>query len=177
MYITATHINYYIICPRKLWLFSHGISMEHTSDIVYDGKLLHESSYPQRANKYSEIELHYRWNGVSLRGKVDFYDRKDKIIHETKRSNKVEEAHEWQVKFYIWLFELNGIHDVMGKIEYPRLRIVSEVYLSEKERNLLMKIIPKIQQTIDSDTCPLIVESKICKRCSYFDFCYAGEKE
>ncbi len=101
--------------------------MEHTSDIVYDGKLLHESSYPQRANKYSEIELHYRWNGVSLQGKVDFYDRKHKIIHETKRSNKVEEAHEWQVKFYIWLFELNGIQDVEGRIEYPKLRIISEV--------------------------------------------------
>ncbi len=149
--------------------------MEHTSDIVYDGKLLHESSYPQRANKYSEIELHYRWNGVSLQGKVDFYDRKHKIIHETKRSNKVEEAHEWQVKFYIWLFELNGIQDVEGRIEYPKLRIISEVYLSEEERNLLMQIVPKIQQTIGNDTCPAIVESKICKRCSYFDFCYAGE--
>ncbi len=149
--------------------------MEHTSDIVYDGKLLHESSYPQRANKYSEIELHSYWKNISLRGKVDFYDKKDKIIHETKRSNKIEEAHEWQVKFYIWLFELNGIQDVYGKIEYPRLRIISEVYLSQEERSLLVKIVPKIQQIIENDTCPAIVESKICKRCSYFDFCYAGE--
>ena len=57
MHLTATHINYYHICQRKLWLFANGINMEHTSDTVYDGKLLHETSYPQRAVKYTEIDL------------------------------------------------------------------------------------------------------------------------
>jgi len=95
MHITATHINYYHICYRKLWLFANGITMEHTSNIVADGKLLHETSYPQRAEKYSEIEI----SG----SKIDFYDAKNKVIHETKRSDKVEEAHEWQVKYYILL--------------------------------------------------------------------------
>lgn len=51
MNITATHINYYHICHRKLWLFSNRINMEHTSEIVADRKLLHEVSYPQRAEK------------------------------------------------------------------------------------------------------------------------------
>jgi len=37
---TGTHFNYYQICRRKLWLFANGISMEHTSDTVYDGKLI-----------------------------------------------------------------------------------------------------------------------------------------
>ncbi len=44
---TGTHFNYYQLCHRKLWLFANGINMEHTSDIVYDGKLIHESSYPE----------------------------------------------------------------------------------------------------------------------------------
>ena len=34
MNITGTHFNYYQICHRKLWLFSNGIQMEHTSDLV-----------------------------------------------------------------------------------------------------------------------------------------------
>lgn len=149
--------------------------MEHTSEIVYDGKLLHESSYPQRAEKYQEIELSAQWQGVYLAGKVDFYDRKEKIIHETKRSNKVEEAHEWQVKFYIWLFELNGINNVEGKIEYPRLRMTSDVFLNDTEREMLKTLIPKINQVITAESCPEKLNTRICKRCSYFEFCYIQE--
>ncbi len=31
----GTQINYYFVCQRKLWLFSHNLTMEHTSDTVY----------------------------------------------------------------------------------------------------------------------------------------------
>ena len=48
MKITGTHFNYYQVCKRKLWLFANGITMEHTSDLVYEVKLIHEESYPQR---------------------------------------------------------------------------------------------------------------------------------
>ena len=74
MKLTATLINYYHICHRKLWLFANGINMEHNSTVVADGKLLHETSYPQRAEKYSEIEI-----GGS---KIDFCDAKNKVINE-----------------------------------------------------------------------------------------------
>ena len=99
--LTGTHLNYYQVCKRKLWLFANGINMEHTSDLVFEGKLIHEDSYPQRSGKYEEIEL----DGI----KVDFYDSKRKVIHEIKKSNKVEAAHEWQLKYYIYVFERNGI--------------------------------------------------------------------
>lgn len=42
MNVTGTHFNYYQVCKRKLWLFANGITMEHTSDLVYEGKLIHE---------------------------------------------------------------------------------------------------------------------------------------
>ena len=57
--ITATHINYHQICARKLWLFSHAIQMEHTSDLVAEGKLIGENTYMQRAERYTEIELSF----------------------------------------------------------------------------------------------------------------------
>ena len=80
--LTGTHFNYYQVCKRKLWLFANGINMEHTSDLVLEGRLIHEDSYPQRSGKYEEIEL----DGI----KVDFYDPKQKVIHEIKKSNKVD---------------------------------------------------------------------------------------
>jgi CRISPR-associated exonuclease Cas4 len=33
---TGTHINYYHICHRKLWLFANNVQMEHNSDLVAD---------------------------------------------------------------------------------------------------------------------------------------------
>ena len=49
MTINATLINILHICYRELWLHAHVIRMEHTSDIVSEGRLIGEESYPQRA--------------------------------------------------------------------------------------------------------------------------------
>lgn len=95
MIVTGTHFNYYQLCHRKLWLFANGINMEQESDLVYEGKLVHESSYPQRTSKYEEVEI----DGI----KVDYYDAKNKVIHEIKKSNKVDKAHEWQLKYYMYV--------------------------------------------------------------------------
>jgi CRISPR-associated exonuclease Cas4 len=121
MTITATLINLYHICHRELWLHANGVRMEHTSDTVYEGKLIGETTYPQRPEKYTEIEI-----GGS---KIDFYDAKNKVVHEIKKSNKAEEAHEWQVKYYIWLLQQNGIEGATGILEYPKLRQITEVRL------------------------------------------------
>ena len=77
MNITATHINYYLVCKRKLWLFSNQIQMEHSSDLVAEGKLIGENTYNQRPEKYVEIEI----DNI----KIDFYDAKNKVIHELQK--------------------------------------------------------------------------------------------
>ncbi len=175
MNITGTHINYFRLCPRKLWLFANSIQMEQTSDLVADGKVIEEESYQHRSERYSQIEMVYEFDGVSFSGKIDFFDTRNKIIHETKRSNKVEEAHIWQIKFYLWLMELNGIEAEKGIIEYPKLREREEIFLEEKDINYLKDIIQKIKILTENDVCPPVLNSKICKSCSYFDFCYSGE--
>ena len=175
MQLAATHINYFIVCYRKLWLFANGINMEHTSDIVYDGKLLHETSFLQRAEKYSEIQLSATLNSIELTGKIDFYDAKEKIIHETKRSDKVEEAHTWQVKYYIWLLALNDIQNVRGIIEYPKLRERQEIAFTEADAAYLEEIVIKIASLINAEVCPPNIHAKICKSCSYYELCYIDE--
>ena len=175
MNLTATHINYHIVCHRKLWLFANGITMEHTSDIVYDGKLLHETSYPQRADRYEEMLISAEYDGMTLLGQIDYFDARNNIIHETKRSNKVEKAHEWQVKFYLWLLELNGVENATGLLEYPNLRKTDEVFLTDEDRERLKKSVSEIKILIESEVCPPTINAKICKSCSYEEFCYANE--
>lgn len=169
MRITATLVNLYNVCKREMWLHANGIRFEHTSDLVFEGKLIHEDSYPQRSGKYEEIEL----DGI----KVDFYDPKRKVIHEIKKSNKVEAAHEWQLKYYIYVFERNGIESVTGVLEYPTLRKTQEVVLSDVDRERIQEMEVDIQRIISDDDCPPLQKRGICRNCSYFDFCYSGEED
>ena len=167
MNIIATHINYFIVCRRKLWLFANGISMEHTSDIVAEGKLIHETSYPQRPERYTELEI----DGSV----IDFYDAKNKVIHEVKKSAGIENAHVWQVKYYIWLLKKNGVEGATGIIEYPKLRETKKVELTAEDEEFLEKAVLEIQQIAASETCPPKVGMKICKSCSYYEFCFVDE--
>lgn len=149
--------------------------MEHTSDTVYDGKILHEASYPQRNERHSELSIEAKCDDVDLFGKIDFYDARKKIIYETKRSDKIEDAHEWQVKFYLWLLKLNGIDEATATLEYPLLRHISRVELSEKDIADLRETIIRIRRLKELDQCPQVINAKICKSCSYFELCYIGE--
>ncbi|MBQ5981470.1 MAG: CRISPR-associated protein Cas4 [Prevotella sp.] len=169
MTLTGTHFNYYQICRRKLWLFANGINMEHTNDMVYDGKLIHEGSYPQRSERYEEISI----EGI----KVDYFDTKRRVIHEIKRSDKMEKAHEWQVKYYIYVFERNGIEGCTGLLEYPTIRQTIPVVLTDGDRDMIKEMEKEIKKIIESDDCPTIEKKRICKSCSYYDFCFTTEPD
>ena len=164
---TGTHFNYYQICKRELWLFANGIKMEHTSDVVYDGKLIHQSCYPQRSERLEEVAI----EGI----KVDYYDARQRVIHEIKRSNKVERAHEWQVKYYIYVFERNGIEGCTGLLEYPTMRKTMPVVLTDDDREEIKRMEKDIQNIIESANCPSLIKMRICKSCSYYDFCFTSE--
>lgn len=167
MEVTGTQLSYYFTCHRKLWLFSNGIQMEHNSELVQMGKLIHETSYSERPERYQEVEI-----GPV---KIDFYDKRNKVIHEVKKSDKLEESHRWQVKYYIFLMEQAGLVGVTGLLEYPKLRHTEEVLLTDRDRKDLESIIVNIGKITSSDSCPSLVKLGICKNCSYYDFCYSSE--
>ena len=149
--------------------------MELNSDTVYDGKLLHETSYPQRNEKHSELTLQATYNEYAQFGKVDFYDARQKIIHETKRSDKVEKAHKWQVKFYLWLLKINGIEGVTAILEYLRLKQTNRIKLEEEDIFKLTEMINQVKSIVMSEICLPVINKPICKSCSYYEFCYVQE--
>ena len=142
--------------------------MEHTSDIVYEGKLIHETSYTQRSDKYQEVQI----GNI----KIDYYDPKNKIIHEVKKSNKIETAHHWQLKYYMYVLEQSGIKGIKGILEYPKLRKTEEIILSKRDISEIENIKNTIFKIINSETAPKIEKKTRCKNCSYYDFCYINEE-
>lgn len=169
MMITATHIAYLHTCHRKLWLFSLNIQMEHTSATVAEGKLIGETTYPERAKKYTELAL----DGV----KIDFYDPKEQVVHEVKKSDKVEEAHIAQVKFYLYVLRKNGIENPSAIIEYPKLRQRQIVEWEDGDTKKVEAWKQEVVNIITHEKCPSLLHARICRSCSYFDFCYADETE
>ena len=159
--ITGTEFNYYHICHRKLWLFSHGIQMEQESDNVLLGKLLHEHSYPRQKK---EILI----DGVI---KIDFLD--GDAVHEVKKSNKMEDSHIGQLLYYIYCLRQKGVDIRKGIINYPKQRRTIEIELTEEKESGIRDTIKKIQEIKTLKQPPEILNSRICKKCGYEEFCYA----
>lgn len=169
MNLTATHIAYLHTCYRKLWLFSYGIQMEHTSQTVAEGKLIGGTSYQERSKKYTELAM----GGI----KIDFYDPKENVVHEVKKSDKVEEAHIAQVKYYLYILRKNGIEDPSAIIEYPKLRQRQVVEWEEGDTEKIESWKTMIEEIVTKNECPPLLHARICRNCSYFDFCYADQPE
>jgi CRISPR-associated exonuclease Cas4 len=158
---TGTQVNYFVVCPRKLWLFSHDVTMEHTSQLVELGQLLHESSYPR---EHKEIQIE--------RIKIDF-SGKEGVIHEIKKSNQLEEAHRYQLLYYLYYLKQKGITGVKGEIDYPKLRKKAIVELTPEAERELEEILTKIEGVLaHTQPPPRIDQLSICKKCSYYELCY-----
>ena len=159
--MTGTQIAYYFLCERKLWLFTYKIDMEHNSDIVAMGKFISDTTYERKKH---EIRI----DNIVL----DNYDSKIKTIHEVKKSDKMEETHIWQVKYYISVLKEKGIEGVKGKIDYPKLRQTVDVELTEKDIEKLNEIKKSVNDILSKDKPPDVINKSFCKKCSYYDLCY-----
>ncbi|MHA1766695.1 MAG: CRISPR-associated protein Cas4 [Promethearchaeota archaeon] len=159
---TGTQINYYFHCHRQLWLFSHHITCEQDSDVVYLGKLIHESTF-EREKK--EIEIDHL--------KLDFLDVKDEILHEVKKSDSFEEAHHWQVLYYLYFLKQKGIEDFKGEIHYPKMKKKVVLELTEDKEKELTEILSHIEKIVNLNSPPPIsVKLSVCRKCSYYELCW-----
>lgn len=159
--ITGVMVYYYMVCKKKLWYFYHEISMEYTNDNVYIGKLIDEESY-KRENKHINID-----NVIN----IDFIKTK-KMLHEVKKSNKIEEASILQVKYYLYYLKKKGVTDINAKIDYPLLKKSVDIELYEDDEKYIEIILDKTREIVSSKYPPKTDKKKICKSCAYYDLCF-----
>lgn len=161
---SATLITYLHLCHRKLWLHARHIRMEHNSEMVAEGKLIGETTYQRRANKWKELNL-----GNS---KIDHYDPKTNTIREVKKSAKLEHSHVAQVQYYLYELEKRGIYGATGLIEYPKQRKTTEVILNEEKRKEVQGWEAEVRRIVGLEKCPDLVKKPYCRSCSFYDFCF-----
>ncbi len=157
---TGTQINYYFVCKRKLWFFSHHMELENESDLVLLGKLLHEHSY---LREMKEIEIE--------RIKIDFIKKKGEV-HEIKRSKKIERAHEYQLLYYLYFLKYYANKELRGVLNYPLLKKNVIIVLTKDKEEEMSKILSDIKAIIDLDKPPAAEWKMYCRSCAYRDLCW-----
>ena len=158
--ITGMMVYYYNVCKRKLWFFSNEINMEDCSEDVKIGALLEQKSY-DREDKHINID-----NVIN----IDFFGNEN-ILNEIKKSNKIEDATIWQVKYYLYYLKQRGVM-ITAKIDYPLLKKNVYVELTNEDEIKIEAMLQDIESITDSDTAPDKLQSSICKKCAYYDLCY-----
>lgn len=159
--LTGTQINYFFVCKRKLWFFSHNIELESDSDLVLRGRLLHENSYKRQSLKEVEID----------RIKIDFIE-KSKEVHEVKRSRKIENAHIYQLLYYLYFLKKSANIEAKGVLNYPLLKKKVNVELTPEKEIELTGILADIHNIINQDRPPEAEWKSYCKNCAYRELCW-----
>ncbi|WP_282780314.1 CRISPR-associated protein Cas4 [Phaeodactylibacter xiamenensis] len=162
--ISASHITYYHLCHRKLWLHHRGMRQEDNSAAVGEGKLIGKQSYAHRASRWRELNLGFL--------KIDHFDPREKLVREVKKSSKLEHAHVAQVQYYLYVLEKAGIDGVQGILEYPKQRRSRTVRLTDEIRQDIQGWEAEIERIVKQDYCPALVKKAYCKNCAYRDFCF-----
>ncbi len=157
---TGTEINYYFVCIRKLWFFSHNLMLEADSDLVLLGKLLHEEGY---SRKFKEVSIG--------RVKIDFVELGKGKIHEVKRSRRLEKAHLFQLLYYLYYLRKIGV-DVRGVLHYPLLKKTVSVELTEENVKELEGILVEMGKIAALPEPPMVEKKSFCKKCSYYELCW-----
>lgn len=157
---TGTEVGYYFVCHKKLWWFAHGVQMEHESERVKLGKLVHQESY---ARKKRELNIDDR---------IVLDWREDGVVHEVKLTDAMEEAHEMQLVYYLYYLKAKGIENLRGQIDYPKLRATKTVELTPEREEKLLAALAEMARIIHSSRPPDVSLMKICRSCSYAELCW-----
>lgn len=168
-------IGYYVVCPRKAWWSMRGVWMEQESEAVAMGRLVDRSSYQRRTGILLDAEAP---DGTRLVGHIDGANLKEGVLHETKLGRSCEDAHRWQVRFYLWLLERCGItradgQPFRGQLDYPKLRRTEPVTLRAEDRVWLADTVAALARLWKAETPPPRLEQRrFCKRCAFEELCY-----
>ncbi len=159
---TGTEINYFFVCKRKLWYSAKYINCEAEHDNVALGNLLHSSHYMRKKKEFLIDKV-----------KVDWLDLDKKIIHEVKKSDRMEDAHGWQLRYYIWYFKTKGIGDFTGELNYPELKKKNKITLADEDIPELMNILKGVEDVKNAGLPDALPKNTgVCKKCAYYELCF-----
>jgi CRISPR-associated exonuclease Cas4 len=161
--VTGTHVWYYYICKREVWLMIHQLEANQDDENMQMGKAIGEHSY-KRAKK--EIDLG--------NAKLDLIrtENGQVVVGEVKKSSRFVESASKQLLFYLLQLKEMGI-EARGELLIPEEKKRIDILLDEASEKEIIATIAKIEQIATAAKPPEPVKNKYCRKCAYSEFCWA----
>lgn len=167
LHIGGTEVHYYVLCPRKLWWYSHGFEQEHVTggigaENVALGQLLHQESFAEQ-----------RCKDVLVDGLIRLDFTEDGVVYEVKKSAGGRRAALFQLLYYLYYLKREKGIETTGVIDYPKQRRRERVTLTPEWETEVGEILAGIQKVREQTTPPAVPKPvSLCKRCAYQDLCW-----
>lgn len=162
MRVNGTLINYYFHCRRQCYLFGNRLNLEDNSEEVKAGKALHEE---KDHGENTEISI----ENIRLDRLTSEY------LTELKKSDADEDAAKWQLLFYLSVLKKKGIVR-KGRLEFAEKNKGNKktviIELTRDEEGQLEKYIQEIDELLEQQEIPPVLNKPKCKKCAYYEYCY-----
>ncbi len=162
MKVTGTLVNYYFHCKRQCYLFGNRMNLEDNSEEVKIGKALHEE---RAEHGNTEISI----DNIKLDKLTTEY------LTEIKKSDADAEAAKWQLLYYLKVLNEKGVVR-KGKLEFVEKNKNNKktviIELTEDIERELDMYICEIQELLEQDETPPVLNKPKCRKCAYYDYCY-----
>lgn len=152
--------QYYVICERKLWLYSRRITADRSNRNISAGVRVSEETY---TNEKKELLID---------GSVAIDLLEDGRVVEVKRSSKYEKASRLQLEFYLWYLEEEKGVKTTGVLRYPVERSRETIVLDRAARERVEEAIDGIKDVVGQENPPVAEEKEACSGCAFYDLCW-----
>lgn len=99
--------------------------------------------------------------------------QKQIVIHEVKRSKKMQDAHLFQLLYYMYYLRNNyGVNSSRGVLHYPLLKQNVDVELTQERVAQLEEALRGIKEVNFSPSPPEASRKRYCRSCAYQDLCW-----
>lgn len=161
--VSGTHVWYYSICKRQVWLISRQLTPDQEDDNLLLGRYIDRESYP-RFKKSLQVE----------NNKIDlfFHEEEKLVVAEVKKSSKAIESARMQLGYYLLKLKEKGI-EIEGELRFPLEKEKMRVRLNEELEEELRKIENEIKEIIRNEKAPLPMRIPYCNKCAYIEFCWS----
>lgn len=163
--VSGTHVWYYFICKREVWLMMHQIAADQEDDNMEIGRFLSELTYQR--NKKEVLIGNIKVDRLRK-------DGEHLVIGEVKKSSRYLTSARFQLLFYLDTLKKMGI-DAKGELLFPEEKKKEIVEWSLESKQDLDNAIEDIQKIAGLPVPPPPKKISFCRKCAYREYCWAEE--
>lgn len=163
MEVNGTHIWYYFVCKREVWLMIHQIAADQEDESLEIGRFLSEHTYTR--NKKEVLIGNIKVDRIRHEGEILY-------IGEVKKSSRYLKSARFQLLYYLDTLRRMGI-EAKGELLFPEEKKRELVEWTKEAKEELDVAIEDIRRIARLPVPPPLEKIHFCNKCAYREYCWA----